>query len=69
MRLSTRGRSPGLDLPYPYTRAVSAWPERIFRYASYSAQAPSISTWLSATGGQAPMASSVITKLNACPAR
>ena len=36
---------------------------------SNRANAPSVSTWLSSIGGQAPTASSALTKLNGAPAR
>ncbi len=38
-------------------------------HASYRAKAPSISTWLSRIGGQAPTASRAWTKLNGAPTR
>ena len=48
---------------------MSASPVRIFTHASYSAQAPSISTCDSMTGGNAPIASTAETNENARPAR
>ncbi len=48
---------------------MSASPVRIFTHASYSAQAPSISTCDSMTGGNAPIASTAATNENARPAR
>ena len=44
-------------------------PVRIFTQASYSAQAPSISTCDSMIGGKAPIASTAWTNENARPAR
>ena len=68
-RASTRRSWPADDLPNPYTSAVSAAPVRIFTHASYSAQAPSISTCDSMIGGTAPIASTAETNENARPAR
>ena len=48
---------------------MSASPDMIFTHASYSAQAPSISTCDSMIGGTAPIASTACTKENARPAR
>jgi hypothetical protein len=42
---------------------------RTFTHASYSAHAPSISTWLSMIGGKAPIASTAETNENDRPAR
>ena len=49
--------------------ALSTSPVWIATHASYSAQAASISTWLSFTGGHAPTPSSPITNVNGPPAR
>jgi hypothetical protein len=48
---------------------MPASPVRIFTQASYSAQAPSISTCDSMIGGKAPIASTAWTNENARPAR
>ena len=44
-------------------------PHWILTQASYRAQAPSCSTWLSLMGGTGPVPSMVITNENAWPAR
>ncbi len=57
----TDGRSPMEARPKEKASAESTSPVWIFTHASYSAQAPSISTWDSRIGGQAPRASTAIT--------
>ena len=65
VRMSAIG--PALDLPFENTSAESHSPVWIFTHASYSANAPSASTWLSTIGGHAPSASTAATKLNGWP--
>ena len=50
-------------------KAVSISPHCNFTHASYSAHAPSCSTWLSLIGGTGPVPSIVITNEKAWPAR
>ncbi len=59
----------GDDLPEPNTSAVSMSPCCRRTHASYSAQAPSISTCDSEIGGQAPAASRFCTNTNGPPLR
>ena len=59
----------GDDLPEPNTNAVSMSPCCKRTHASYSAQAPSISTCDSEIGGQAPAASRLDTNANGPPVR
>ena len=59
--------SPVDDRPEPVTTAISMSPSWSRSQASYSAQAPSISTWESRLGGQAPMASRFDTNEKAWP--
>ena len=71
----SRGRSGGrapragrraTRCPSENTSAESMSPCCSRTHASYSAHAPSISTWLSEMGGQAPVASRLPTKANDC---
>ena len=66
---SSSRSSPGDDLPNPYTSAVSTSPCWSRTHASYSANAPSISTCDSWMGGHAPIASSAATNENGAPPR
>ena len=50
-------------------RATSVLPSCIFTHASYSAHAPSMSTWDSEMGGHGPKASSDMTNEKGWPAR
>ena len=59
--------SPVDERPEPVTTAMSMSPSCSRSHASYSAQAPSISTCESRLGGQAPMASRFGTNENAWP--
>ena len=59
--------SPVDERPEPVTTAISMSPSWRRSHASYSAQAPSISTCESRFGGQAPIASRFDTNENAWP--
>ena len=65
---TSRGR-PGEDFPDPITSATSMSPSCSRNQASDSAHAPSISTWLSYTGGHAPTPSMFMTNANGIPER
>ena len=57
------------EMPDENTRATSMSPCCSRTHASYSAQAPSISTCDSEIGGHAPVASRLLTNANGAPAR